>query len=510
MRKLNKIVFLMPNTRWFGGRYWHHFPYVIGLLFSVIKQHGYDLYVIDANIDDLSEEAVKKKIADEKPDLVMVSAMTIMYRRMTHTAFRLIKEVDKNIISVVGGIYPTQSLNMIIKDPNIDFIVSGEAEERLPQLLQAIEAGSGFDKLDGVSYKKDGSPNFTINASRAFIQNLDSIPFPDYSLVDVKKYSMYGQKYTQNFQFRQFPFAETMSSRGCSFKCTFCSSNDLYAGRPTIRYRSPQNVLAEIDMLVKTQGTRELIFLDDSFLQSKKRFMEIMQGIIDRQYGLLWKSNNLSIFLMDEEVVQMMKKSGCYQLNVSIESGSQRTLDAIKKPVKLHKISKTIQRIKDAGIELTSNFVIGFPHETMEDIRETFKYAEEIDIDLVLFSIATPLPATELYDEAISAGALPEDFNLEEFEFYGFGRGVITTPEFTPWELQVMRAFEWDRINFKTQAKKEKICSLLGINMEELNQWRKDTRRALGVDVKSSSDFKLTTPGEAPDATTNLKVASVA
>lgn len=487
--KIKKVVFLMPNTRWFGARYWHHFPYVLGLLASVIKKDGYDIEIIDANIDNLSEEEVQKKIEEVKPTVVLVSAMTVMYRRMTHTAFRLVKEVNENIITIVGGIYPTQSLNLVVKDSNIDFIISGEGEERLPQLLKAIEGGRGFEKMDGISFQKERGKPFTINPNRAFIQNLDTVPFPEYDLFEMGKYTSYGQKYTQNFQFRAHPFAETMSSRGCPYKCTFCSSNELYAGRPTIRYRSAENVLEEVDMLVNKLGTRELIFLDDSFLQSKRRFMKIMQGLVDRQYGLLWKSNNLSIFLMDDEVVEMMKKSGCYQLNVSIESGSQVTLDLIKKPVKLYKITKTIQRIKEAGIELTSNFVIGFPHETMDRIRETFHYAEEIDIDLALFSIATPLPATELYDEALQKNTLSKDFDFETFEFYGFGKGVITTEEFTPFELQVLRAFEWDRINFKTEAKKQKIARMLGITMEELEQWRKDTRRQLGVSVSTSNDF---------------------
>ena len=185
--KVERVLFLMPNTRWFEGRYWHHFPYVTGLLAAVIKDGGYDIHVLDANIDDLSEEEVKRQIADIKPTVVCVSAMTVMYRRITHAAFRCIKEVDENIISVVGGIYPTQSLNLVIKDPNIDFIISGEGEERLLPFLKALEAGDGFDKIDGISYRKEGEKNFTVRANRQFIQNLDSLPFPDYSLFNMKK-----------------------------------------------------------------------------------------------------------------------------------------------------------------------------------------------------------------------------------------------------------------------------------------------------------------------------------
>jgi MoaA/NifB/PqqE/SkfB family radical SAM enzyme len=189
---------------------------------------------------------------------------------------------------------------------------------------------------------------------------------------------------------------------------------------------------------------------------------------------------------MDDEMLGLMKESGCYQITVSIESGHPRTLERIRKPLKLDQISSTLAKIKKLDIELISNFVIGFPGETMDEIRETFRYAEAIDIDYVLFSIATPLPATELYDICRKEKCIPEDFSFETFDYYGFGRGVITTDEFTPIELQVLRAFEWDRINFKTEEKKKKIARMLGITMEELERWRTETRRSVGVNVDSA------------------------
>lgn len=483
--KINKFVFLIPNTAWFNNRYWHNFPYTVGLLSAVSMKHGYNVEIIDANLENLSEQELKKRIEALKPDILGISAMTLMYRKCYHRSFELAKEVSPNIKTVIGGIYPTMSLDIVTKDKNIDYIISGEGEERILSLLQALEAGRGFDKIDGLSYRKNDNVGFISNPVHTILADLDSLPFPNYKIFDMNRYMNYGQKFTQNFQFKAFPFAETMTSRGCPYKCIFCSTNRLYGDKP-IRYRSPQNVLAEIDMLVESYNAKEIIFVDDSFLQSKKRAIEIMQGLIDRKHGLLWKSNNLSIFLMDDEVLEMMKKSGCYQLSVSIESGHPRTLKRIKKPVNLEKIKKTIEKIKELDIELISNFVIGFPGETMDEIRQTFRYAEEIDIDYVLFSIATPLPGTELYEICKENKCLPEDFSFENFDFYGFGRGVITTDEFTPFELQVLRAFEWDRINFKDEKKKIKIANMIGVTLEELDQWRKETRRQLGVSVESA------------------------
>ena len=138
--------------------------------------------------------------------------------------------------------------------------------------------------------------------------------------------------------------------------------------------------------------------------------------------------------------------------------------------------------------EICSNFIIGVPGDTWDDIRETFDFADNLRrdglLDYVLFSIATPLPGTELADTAMEAGYLPKDFDPNEF--YGFGKGMITTEHFTPMELQVLRAYEWDRINFKSEEDKIRTARMLGITLEELEVWRQETRRETGVQVSSA------------------------
>ena len=190
---------------------------------------------------------------------------------------------------------------------------------------------------------------------------------------------------------------------------------------------------------------------------------------------------------MDEPLLEKMKESGCYQITLSIESGSPHTLRLMKKPVILEKTYPLIKKIKELGMDIICRFIIGYPGETWDDIRQTFRYAEEIDVDYVLFSIATPFERTEMYEVAKRDGNLPSDFSFENPKYYGFGKGLITTKEFTPSELEILRAFEWDRINFKTEAKKKKITELCGITLEELDIWRKETRRNLGVDVEAAN-----------------------
>ena len=153
-----------------------------------------------------------------------------------------------------------------------------------------------------------------------------------------------------------------------------------------------------------------------------------------------------------------------------------------------------MEAMREKGFdEICSNFIVGFPGDTWDDIRETFNFADQLRndglLDYCLFSIATPLPGTELADIAMDGGFLPPDFDPNQF--YGFGKGLITTKHFTPLELQTLRAYEWDRINFKTEADKVKTSRMLGITMEELEAWRKETRRETGVKISLVDDPNL-------------------
>ena len=176
-----------------------------------------------------------------------------------------------------------------------------------------------------------------------------------------------------------------------------------------------------------------------------------------------------------------MQKSGCYQLTLSPESGSQRVLKRIiKKPVMLDKVPHILGLARRLNFQIVVNFISGFPGETWDQIRQTYKYAESLNVDLVNFHIATPLPKTELMQIALRGGYLRSKGSKD---LYGYTKGVIETPDFTPMELQILRAFEWDRINFSNPVRKSVIAAMEGISLEELEEWRVRTRRNLGTTI---------------------------
>lgn len=254
-----------------------------------------------------------------------------------------------------------------------------------------------------------------------------------------------------------------------------------------VRFRSATNVLQEIKQLYD-QGIREIIFLDDHFLADRERAIEIMQGIKDSYSSLAWRCVNVTAWLLDKVLLSLMRTSGCSHITVSIESGNQEVLNNIvKKPVDLNAIPEKLALAKDLGFDVVANFVIGFPGETWEQIRETFRYAENLDVDIVNFHIATPLPKTELMDICLKKGLLLHDYMQNISAYSGYGKGLIATEEFSPFELEVLRSFEWDRINFSSPERTRNIARMNGISMEELDEWRKNTRRSLGINDRVAS-----------------------
>lgn len=439
-----KIVLTQPNYAWFGKRAWQSPPYTLALLNACI---GGRAQLFDPNLENLSIGLVYRYFHNTKPDVVGVSSISTEYIEEGREITRMIKAASPDSVVIQGGIIPTV---MPCEDLNVDFWVAGEGEYRLPQILESGDWGN------------DG-----------FIQDLDSIPFPDYGNLNLLDYGNRRLKYANGLVAREYPYAVTITSRGCPYGCIFCAASTISGKK--IRYRSADNVLAEVDQLYK-QGIREIIFLDDHFLGDRKRAIKIMSGLC--KYKMSWKCANLTIFKLDKELLKLMKESGCYQVTVSIESGNQEVLDKIiKKPVNLDRVMGILEMLHIMDFETIVNFVIGFPGETWENIRETFSFAEKTDADMINFHIATPLPKTELMDICIRNGL------LKDVGQSGYTRGQITTSEFTPVELEILRAYEWDRINFSTPERRETIAGIQGITLTELEQWRIDTRRKCGMNV---------------------------
>ncbi len=514
MENFNKKIdftFVIPNTRWHKGgegRYWNHIPYPEGILTAVLRKNGFTVNHIDANSNNFTEEELLQVLKEKVGNTVGISALSVEYKDAVHRTFAIIKKANPKVKTIIGGVYPSISPDVAKQDENIDYVIVSEGEERLVKLMNAIKDKTDFRHIDGLHYRDEKNiwqynPRKTIGN----VKNLDDLPFPDYSDYDTKKLFSWSQKYTQNFQFRQLPMTIMMTSRGCVYKCTYCAAGK--DGNPIndgIKRRTPGSIIEEIKYMVKNHGIREIIFVDDSLLLPRDRIIDILKGIVklrEEGYDLVWKSNNLDLRHIPlphtikekkgkDDLLYWMKESGCYQISISLESGSPETFKRMKRPTNLEHAVIRLNEMRNYGFdEIASNFIIGMPGDTWNDILTTFEFADKITnqdriLDYSLFSIATPLPGTEMYEDAKRLKVIPADLKPEDF--YGFGKGMINTEEWSAIELQIKRAYEWDRINFPSSRPEHhlKIAKMLGITLEELNVWRKETRQSAGVEVKSA------------------------
>jgi anaerobic magnesium-protoporphyrin IX monomethyl ester cyclase len=229
-----------------------------------------------------------------------------------------------------------------------------------------------------------------------------------------------------------------------------------------------------LEFLIKHYGIKSFIIDDDNIVADKERARKFFQMLIDKKLGLRWNSISMAVFKLNEEMLELMKKSGCEYLNIAIESGVPRVLrDIIHKPIDLEQAKRMVKKMKELGIDVAANFIIGFPGEKWEEIRQTINYAEELDANYTKVFIATPLPNTELYMIALTKGYLTK--NWKGFNEHLWTDGYIETDEFRPQDLKILRAYEWDRINFSKPEKRIKICQMMGITEQRLGEIRKNT-----------------------------------
>ncbi|MBI2004034.1 radical SAM protein [Candidatus Pacearchaeota archaeon] len=464
-----KVMLMYPNfkwTDWKEGTAWSPQPANLCILAKTIE-HKYDVSIFDGNLEDTSKEEFYNIIKRENPSILGISVLTNEYGIAGSVGAGIAKKVNPNIKIVMGGVHPTSLPNIVAGDSNIDYAFIGEGEEIFGDFCDFL-TGKGNIPSKGLAFKKDGR---IINTGRTdFIKDLDKIPFPAYHLVDFMRYATRVER-EEVGQATEMPYAHVLTSRGCPYGCCFCEVENISGRRP--RLRSVENVISEIERLIGDYGIKTILFDDDNLLINKKRAKDLFQIMINRKYNLKWNAGSLSLFRLDEELIELMEGSGCSFVSCAFESGVQKTLDEIiHKPLQLDHAKKMIKKLKTTSIFLSSAWIIGFPNESWDDIRETIRFAEEMDLDYVKINIATPLPNTELYYQAKEKDYLVDGFR---FDRHLWSDGWIKTKEFSPKSLKILRAYEWDRINFTNPDKREKIIKRMNITEERLNEIRKNT-----------------------------------
>jgi len=265
--------------------------------------------------------------------------------------------------------------------------------------------------------------------------------------------------------------ARIQTSRGCPFGCVFCQVESI-AGKQ-FRPRSPGKIINEISWLKKKYAIQSLIFEDDNLYTQPSRTKQIFTMMIEQDLVMPWSSISTAIFKVDRELLNLMRKSGCEYINIAIESGNKRVLkEVVGKPLDLDHAKKMVVHARKLGIYVAANFIIGFPTETWDEILDTIKFAEEINVNYAKIFAAMPLPHTRLWDLCVEQQAFKPGFDTEKLRW---STGQLETKHFHPRDLTILRAYEWDRINFTDPQKRKMTADRTQITEDELLAVRRDT-----------------------------------
>lgn len=373
------------------------------------KRRG-DLYVL--GIDD--EAYVQAEINKLRPDLIGITCNFTAYAMDALEVAAMVKRAMPAVPVVLGGAHATIEAESILRDnPSVDFVARGEGEITLEQLVRALRGECAIENVAGVSYRTSNQmakstelEAVVSNPPRELIKNLDTLPIPNRSFIDMDRYKLLNKEVV--WYVRKEPVATIMTSRGCPYNCIFCSTNVVWGRR--WRPRSINNVVKEIEMLVSEYGIREIVINDDQFWTKKSRVLEFCDYFIKSGLNLSFTvDSGTSPWLVDEELLIKMRQAGFYALRFPIESGNEQTLKFIRKPINLQKTKELIVIANKLGYWTSSNLIIGFPFETREQIMETIRYAYDSALDFTSFLIAKPNAGSDLYEIFKSEGLLDKN-----------------------------------------------------------------------------------------------------
>lgn len=416
-----------------------HIPLNLCYLAAVCEQVGHEAAILDFNIHrDNKDERFKEKV--RWADIVGFTSVTPAIEECWRLC-RVAKETKSTIRTVLGGphisVLPEESLKLA----EVDFVVQGEGEETIKELCNALSNGNRFEQIKGLSFKTEGK--LKSNPPRPLMKNLDNLPFPAYHLLEMERYKRSAHPLFSDPVKRP---AMIMTSRGCPFACNFCY-NGIYGN--TFRFRSPKNVVDEIQLLVEKYNVDYLSVEDDLFVYNPKRAIEICRLIIERGLKFRWEcAHGIRVDTVNEEVLRWMKKAGCFRLFFGLESGDQEVLNKLmNKKITLEKARNGIAIAKGLGFELGGYFLLGYPGETIDSMNKTINWALELEIDYALFNIPTPYPGSKLYNQV--KHLLGDELSWDTFRTLDTSYVYIREFGLKPEQLIKMRQIAYRKFYFR-------------------------------------------------------------
>lgn len=358
----------------------------LGYLIAVLRRANHKVEVLDINGYRYGREETEEKIKALDYDMVCTGGMLTQYKYLKYLTAVLEKyHPDKPI--VIGGNIANEIPNLLFEHTASDILMLGEAEATICELADALEKETPLKNVNGLVLRENGRIIYT--APRKLIENIDTIPFPEYDLFPVNEYIENYKQVANNLTVMPM-----IITRGCPFVCKFCYHSFM---DERARFRSADNIIAEMKQLKEKYSIDGIQFYDDLFLLNRKIVMELCDKMIEEKLNLKWQCAT-RIEMLDEKIITKMKKAGCTLISFGLESGSQTILDKMRKGIKVKDTIENYKRLRKLGIKPAGFLMLGYPGENMQTIRETVDFCKKLELP-ALFFFATPYPGTALWEE---------------------------------------------------------------------------------------------------------------
>jgi radical SAM superfamily enzyme YgiQ (UPF0313 family) len=383
-------------------------PLGLAYIAAFLRHGGHEVAIEDMRHRGTTRIQLRQTLQRFGPEVVGIGmyTATVPVAREIST---IIKKISPSTVVVVGGPHPAGAPEECARDPHFDYTAVGEGEQMMLEFCNTLEEGGDISTVAGLWYTEelnDPSAPLKVNEERGWIEDLDSLPWPARDLLpplDSYKMTM--------FQYREWPASTIYTSRGCPYSCIFCERREILGNR--FRVHSATNVVDEIEHLRDEFGIREIFFYDDTFTLDARRVHAICEEMLRRGLRMSWNIST-HIGTVDQELLRIMRKAGCWQIAYGIETGDPEVIRDILKGTDLETVRERIQWTVEAGIEAKGLFMIGHPTDTPESIHRTIEFARALPIASANFKITTPFVGTPLREMAERYG----DIDTNDYRNY--------------------------------------------------------------------------------------------
>jgi len=398
-------------------------PLGILSLASMVRKYGYDVKVVDAHAESLTIEQIIAEVDLYQPNVVGITAMTVMISAAASIS-EAIKKHNHSIITILGGVHVTaEHTTTLGRYPVFDYAVVGEGEVVFMDFLErVVRKQKSPEEVQSLVWRKGEEIN--VNQRRAFYKSLDEFPPPAFDLVP----SLFNHYRLSVFGTKKFKSVGLVTSRGCTGKCTFCDLGVVGRG---YRANSASYLINLMKDCYEKYGVNDFLFYDDLFVGSRPRLQEVCDMIINEKLPFTW-SCCARVDFIHKDMLDLMKRAGCWMIEYGIESGSQRIIDSMRKNITKEKIKDIIDATHDAGIITKGNFIFGNPGEDHWSLMESIDFACSIKLNYAQHTFLQPLPGSELYETAGLYGSFDpswDRFNTFSINFipHGFTRDNLVS-----------------------------------------------------------------------------------